>query len=205
MVINGINYNKDDCYIFLKGDKTNMLKYLLSCLVIIILSGCGLFVNSYDTPELAIKHEMDSKDSDHFSVKKIITVGKDFAFFVSKADSISVAYLKKSARGWEVTGATGGRYLNEIDIQDSKISPSLSLSDERILYGFLNDATIESLSYKSVNGHIIDLAQYVPNKPEYKGLKLWYIALPEGQKMSLEDADQVIFKNNKGELIPYKK
>ena len=53
-------------------------------------------------------------------------------------------------------------------------------------------------------GHIVDLTQYLPDKQEYKNLKLWYVSLPEGQKIDIEDTDGLSFENNKGNIIPYK-
>lgn len=169
-----------------------------------IMSGCSS-IGTYATPEEAIQYEFeDPKASQHFKVKRIITVDKDFAFFLSSANSISVAHLEKTKQGWGVTGATSGGSLDEIEISNSGISPTLSLSDERILYGFFTNTSITSVFYKSVEGHIVDLTNYLPNKQEYKDLKLWYIALPQNQKMSLEDADQITFKTHSGETIPYK-
>jgi len=187
-----------------EGVKLSMYRYLLLGLIITMMSGCSV-IGAYATPEEAIQYEFkDSKASNHFKARHIITVDKDFAFFLSSANSISVAHLKKTKQGWGVIGATGGRFLDEISISSSGISPALSLSNEQILYGFFNNTSITSAFYKSIEGHIVDLTKYLPNKQEHKDLKLWYIALPQGQKMSLEDANQVTFKTNSGETIPYK-
>ena len=189
-----------------EGAIKNMRKYLLLSLVAMIISGCGI-IGVYATPEEAMKNQLkatsDSKANEHFVLKRIVTVEKDFAFFLTPSNNISVAHLKKTKRGWDVTGTTGGRDLQELEMLTG-ISSSLGLSNERILYGFLNDTSITAVSYKSIMGHIVDLTQYLPDKQEYKNLKLWYVSLPEGQKIDIEDTDGLSFENNKGNIIPYK-
>jgi hypothetical protein len=184
-----------------------MKKYLLLSLVAMIISGCGI-VGVYATPEEAMKNQLkdtpDTKANEHFILKRIITVERDFAFFLTPSNNISVAHLKKAKMGWDVTGATGGRDLQELEMLRSGISSGISISNERILYGFLNDNSITAVSYKSIMGHIVDLTEHLPDKQEYKNLKLWYVALPEGQKIDIENTDGLSFKNNKGDIIAYK-
>ena len=203
-----MEFYKLHLFVFLReGAIKNMRKYLLLGLVAMIISGCGI-VGVYATPEEAMKNQLkatpDSKANEHFVLKRIVTIEKDFAFFLTPSNNISVAHLKKTKMGWDVTGATGGTDLQELEMLKSGISSSLGLSNEKILYGFLNDTSITAVSYKSIMGHILDLTEYLPDKQEYKNLKLWFVSLPEGQKIDIENTDGLNFENNKGDIIPYK-
>lgn len=182
----------------------NRQKYLFIVLVFLIIGGCSSASGVYSTPEDAMKQLKGTpllEEDDDF---RIITVDKDFAFFLTSSNNISVAHFKKKNSGWNVTGVTGKTDLQELKFSKSGISPTMGLSNGRILYGFLNDNSIKGVSYNSVNGIIIDLTDHLPNKLDYNNLKLWYIAFPEEQQLDWGNLEGLSFKNSKGDILRYK-
>ena len=184
----------------------NRYKYLFIVMFFLIIGGCNA-IGVYSTPEDAMKHQLKAtsflEEDDGFELKSIITVDKDFAFYLTPSNNISVAHFEKKNSGWDVTGATGRTDLEELEFSKSGISPTMGLSNDRILYGFSNDHSIKGVSYHSVNGKIIDLTEYLPNKLDYKYLKLWYIAFPEEQQVDLENLEGLSFTNSKGDILRY--
>ncbi|MGG5763356.1 MULTISPECIES: hypothetical protein [Bacillus cereus group] len=108
---------------------------------------------------------------------------------------------------WTVSGTAGGENVSELEVQDSGISPTLVVSNGKVIFGYFKNPSINKISYESASGHIINLDKYLPNESKYKGWSLWYIILPNKLDDGPESLDFIKtalkFKDINGTIIKY--
>ncbi|WP_028402369.1 hypothetical protein [Ectobacillus panaciterrae] len=163
--------------------------------------------HSYDTKEEALQHELAVNIGDNSkTLKEIITTGENFAFYITNENRIAIANLKRGNLGkWEVGGSgSGGASLYNLNFQPSGIASSLGSLDNKIIYGYLKNSDIESVSYNSIEGHFINLDGYLKETNiNHENLRLWYISIPVGEKFNIKNLNQLGFKDKNGNVIRY--
>ncbi|MBJ8029579.1 hypothetical protein [Bacillus cereus group sp. N21] len=186
-------------------------KYHILGSLTLIISGCSIS-KGYDTPQEALKHGLkptsDAETNKYSVLERIIKIDGKTAFFVTPSDYISIADLEIKNGKWTVSGMTGGTNVSELEVQDSGISPTMGISNGKVISGYLKNPSISKVSYESTPGHIVDLDKFLPNEPKYKGWSLWYVILPN----KLDDGPKALdlittvleFKDTNGTIIQYK-
>ncbi|MBJ8018533.1 hypothetical protein JDS93_21195 [Bacillus cereus group sp. N34] len=187
-------------------------KYLILGSLILIISGCSISTG-YDTQQEALKQGLkptNNTELDKYNaLKRIIKIDEKIAFFVTPDNYISIADLEIENGKWTVSGITGGVNVSELKVQDSGISPTMGISNGKVISGYLKNSSIIKVSYESIPGHIVDLDKFLPNETKYKGWSLWYVILPNKLDDDLKSFDLITtvleFKDTNSTIIKYKK
>jgi hypothetical protein len=186
-----------------------LLLIMFSVIALISTSACHLKGNSSNVEEVItnqLPNLSKEKTDKSFEVKKILKVHKDFAFVLSKTDNILFVDLKKKGNSWEVEGVSGGINIEDLNVNKDGISLNVNSSNDKVLYGLYNNSLINQVNYKPLNldAEVINLPDLKNNKSTYKNLKLWYLVAPENDKLTLDELNNVTFKEEDKTLKPYK-
>ncbi len=189
-------------------------KYLILVFLTLIISGCSISkgYDGYDTPQEALKQGLkptNNTELDKYNaLKSIIKIDEKIAFFVTPDNYISIADLEIENGKWTVSGITGGANVSELEVQDSGISPTMGISNGKVISGYLKNSSIIKVSYESISGHIVDLDKFLPKETKYKGWSLWYVILPNKLDDDLTSFDPITtvleFKDTNDTIIKYK-
>ncbi|EOP60274.1 hypothetical protein IKQ_06023 [Bacillus cereus VDM053] len=186
-------------------------KHLILGSLVLIISGCSILIG-YDTQQEALKQGLKTTNNTELdkynALKHIIKIDGKIAFFVTPDNYISIADLEMKNGKWTVSGITGGTNVSELEVLDSGISPTMGISNGKVISGYLKNPSISKVSYGSTSGHIINLDKYLPNESKYKGWSLWYIILPnkldDGPESFNSIKTALEFKDINGTIIKYK-
>ncbi|MBE7121449.1 hypothetical protein [Bacillus cereus] len=186
-------------------------KHLILGSLILIISGCSIS-KGYDTQQEALKQGLkptsNTEIDKYHALERIIKIDGKIAFFVTPNNYISIADLEIKNGKWTVNGTTGGANVSELELQDSGISPTMGISNGKVISGYLKNPSISKVSYESTPGHIVDLDKFLPNETKYKGWSLWYVILPNKLDDDLSSFNLITtvleFKDINGTIIKYK-
>ncbi|GLV67395.1 hypothetical protein Bmyc01_60640 [Bacillus mycoides] len=185
-------------------------KHLILGFLTLIISGCSIS-KGYDTQQEALKQGLkptsNTEIDKYHALGRIIKIDEKIAFFVTPDNYISIADLEMKNGKWTVSGTAGGENVSELEVQDSGISPTLVVSNGKVIFGYFKNPSISKISYESASEHIINLDKYLPSESKYKGWSLWYIILPNKLDDGPESLDFIKtalkFKDINGTIIKY--
>lgn len=188
-------------------------KHLILGSLFLIISGCSISTG-YNTQQEALKQGLkptNNTELDKYNaLKHIIKIDEKIAFFVTPDNYISIADLEMKNGKWTVSGITGAANVSELEVQDSGISPTMGISNGKVISGYLKNPSISKILYESTPGHIVNLDKFLPNETKYKGWSLWYVILPNELNDDLKSFDLITtdlvieFKDTNGTIIKYK-